>query len=189
MAKNKVKFGLKNVVVWPIAEASAQKVTFGEKIVVPGAVELSLKANGDNNNFYADDTVYWSQFSNNGYEGDLEIALIPEEFEINILGLIKDKNGAIVEGSNAKPKNYAMAFEFSGDQTETRHILYNCSSSRPEVISKTKEDKIEVQTDKISINAVPAMDTGYIKAKVTKGQTGYDEFLTTPYKVVPAEGI
>lgn len=188
MAKNKVKFGLKNVHVWPITEATSEKITYGEVIKVPGAVSLSLEASGDSNPFYADDMIYWNQYSNNGYEGELEIALIPEEFEVQILGYLKDKNGAIVESNASKSKNYAMAFEFDGDVTQTRHIFYNCSSSRPDIEGATTEDKIEPQTDTISITTAPASDTGYVKARLEKGQTGYDTFFTTPYQVTPATG-
>ena len=188
MAKNKVKFGLKNVHVWPITEATSEKITYAEVIKVPGAVSLSLEASGDSNPFYADDMIYWNQYSNNGYEGELEIALIPEEFEVQILGYLKDKNGAIVESNSSKAKNYAMAFEFDGDVTQTRHIFYNCSSSRPDIEGATTEDKTEPQTDTISITTAPASDTGYVKARLEKGQTGYDTFFTTPYQVTPATG-
>ena len=179
---NKIQYGLKNVHIWPITEATSTATTYGEVLKIPGAVELSLDAEGDSNPFYADDTIYWNQFSNNGYSGDLEIAKLPEEFEVQILGYTKDKNGAIVETTDAKGKAYALAFEFDGDKTQTRHIFYNCTSSRPSVAGKTTEDKITPQTDKISIVAVPALDTGAIKAKLEKGKTGYEEFFKTPYK-------
>lgn len=182
---NKVKFGLKNVHVWPITKEDSDKVEYGEVINIPGAVELTLDASGDSKEFYADDTIYYSQYANNGYEGSLTIALIPEDFEVKIMDNIKDKNGAIVENKNAKPKNYAMAFEFDGDKNKTRHILYNVNSSRPSVEGKTTEDSNEPTTDTISLKAIPAKDTGYIKAKLAEGQTGYDTFFTAPYKVVP----
>lgn len=188
MAKNKVKFGLKNVHVWSITESTSEKVTYGEVIKVPGAVSLKLEASGDSNPFYADDMIYWNQYSNNGYEGELEIALIPEEFEVQVLGYIKDKNGAIIEANASKAKNYAMAFEFDGDVTQTRHIFYNCSSSRPNIEGATTEDKTEPQTDTINITTAPASDTGYVKARLEKGQTGYDTFFATPYKVAPTTG-
>ena len=188
MAKNKVKVGLKNVHVWPITESTSEKVTYGEVIKVPGAVSLKLEASGDSNPFYADDMIYWNQYSNNGYEGELEIALIPEEFEVQVLGYIKDKNGAIIEANASKAKNYAMAFEFDGDVTQTRHIFYNCSSSRPNIEGATTEDKTEPQTDTINITTAPAADTGYVKARLEKGQTGYDTFFATPYKVAPTTG-
>lgn len=180
--KNKIKFGLKNVHIFPITDATSSKVTYGSVIKIEGAVSLSLKAEGSSNPFYADDVVYFNQFSNNGYSGELEIALIPEEFETQILGMTKDQNGAIIESTNDKAKNYALAFEFDGDKTQTRHIFYNCSSSRPDIEGATKSDKTDPKTDKISIEAMPALDTGDVKAKITKGSTGYDTFFTDVYK-------
>lgn len=186
---NKVKFGLKNVNVFPITEDTSSEITYGSVIPVPGAVSLSIKANGDSNEFYADDTVYWSEYSNNGYDGDLEIALIPEEFEINILGYTKDTNGAIVEANTTKSKSFAMAFEIDGDVTQTRHILYKCSASRPDVEAETKKEKTEPKTDKLSLKAMATLKDGLIKAKLEKGKTGYDTFMTTPYVVVPVVGV
>lgn len=182
---NKVKFGLKNVHVFPITDDKESGVVFGEVIKVPGAVNLSLDAEGDSNEFYADDVIYWSEFSNNGYSGDLEIALIPEDFEVKILGSMKDKNGAIVEKADAKSVPYALAFEFDGDKNKTRHIFYHVTSSRPSVEGQTKEDKTDPTTDKISLKAIPATDTKIVKAKINEGATGYDDFFTKPYVVVP----
>ena len=181
--ENKVKYGLKNVHVWPIKTESETETTYGEVIKIPGAVAISLKAKGENSPFYADDIVYFSEYSNDGYEGDLEIALVPEAFETGILGMTKDKNGAIVESKDAKPKKYAMAFEFDGDATQTRHILYNCISSRTDIDGKTTEGKRDPQTEKISIAAMPRMDNGNVKAKLAKGKDGYDTFFNAPYTV------
>ena len=97
--------------------------------------------------------------------------------------MTKDKNGAIVESKDAKPKKYAMAFEFNGDATQTRHILYNCISSRTDIDGKTTEGKRDPQTEKISIAAMPRMDNGNVKAKLVKGKDGYDTFFNAPYTV------
>lgn len=178
---NKVKFGLKNVVVFPITEDTAERLTYGSAIKISGAVSLSIKASGDSNEFYADDTIYFSEFSNNGYEGDLEVALIPEDFEIGILGYAKDKNGAISESTAIKAKNYALAFEIDGDSKKTRHLLYKCNSSRPDLEGETKKEKTEPKTDKLSIKAMPTLKDGLIKIKIEQGKTGYDTFFDAPY--------
>lgn len=183
---NKVKFGLKNVHVFPITTDSADEVVFGDVIKVPGAVTLGLDAEGDANEFYADDMVYWAEYSNNGYSGDLEIALIPEEFEVKILGNTRDANGAIVESADDKSVPYALAFEFDGDDKKTRHILYHVTSSRPSIQGQTKEAQTTPTTDTLSMKAIAATDTRQIKARLTEGSTGYDTFFTAPYKVVPA---
>ncbi|WP_425539445.1 major tail protein [Microaceticoccus formicicus] len=184
---NKIKYGLKNVTVWPIETEIDGVTTYATTpIKVPGAVNLSISAEGSNDPFYADDIIYFSAFANNGYSGDLEIALVPEEFETGILGYTKDKNGAIIEKIDAKAKNFAMAFEFKGDVNATRHLLYKVAVSRPDLASHTKEDKIAPVTDKLQITAT-ANAEGNIKTKLTKGQEGYDTFLSTVYKEVTEE--
>lgn len=190
MSKNKVKFGLKNVNVFPITEATSELVTYSEPIKMKGAVNLSLSPRGEESPFYADDITYYNQFGNDGYEGDFELALVPDEFLQEILGQTVDKNGVVVESVKDKGKSFAMTFEIDGDVNESRVILYNCSASRPETEASTTEGgKKEPQTDKLSFVASASMDTGIIKAKVEKGSTAYDEFLDTVYKVVPSPEV
>lgn len=45
-----------------------------------------------------------------------------------------------------------------------RHVLYNCSASRPSIESETKEDTIEPGTETLSITADPRSD-GLVKAR------------------------
>ena len=49
---DKVKFGIKNVHIFPISSWSLGVPTYGAAIAVPGAVSLSLDAQGDINKFY-----------------------------------------------------------------------------------------------------------------------------------------
>ena len=85
MSKNKVKFNLKNV-HYALLTLSAQNVpSYGKPVPVPGAVSLSLDANGEPENFYADGIVYYVINNNMGYDGDLELAMIPESFRTDVL--------------------------------------------------------------------------------------------------------
>ncbi len=180
---NKVKFGLKNVYYAKVTFDDDLTPTFATPVRIPGAVNLSLDAEGEAENFYADDSIYVVLAANNGYSGDLEIALIPESFLTDILHEEKDTNGVLVEQSDIEVEHFALLFEFSGDQHKTRHVLYNCTCSRPTIESATTEDKKEPQTDKLSLTALP-LASGYVKAKtsLTTDTTVYDSWFSAVYE-------
>ena len=134
-------------------------------MAIPGAVSLSLNAEGDSSPFYADGIVYFRSTSNNGYSGDLEIALIPEWFRTDILQEEKDANGVLIERSDTTESVYfALLFEFDGDVKSIRHVLYNCTASRPAIESKTKESGIEPGTETLTLTADPRED-GLVKCR------------------------
>lgn len=164
MDKNKVKFNLKNVHYAPVTFNASGVPTFQTPIAIPGAVSISLDINGDAENFYADGIVYYVIGNNAGYEGDLEIAMIPESFRVNQLGETQDGNNVLVERSDAELKPFALLFEFDGDKKHIRHVLYNCTASRPKIEGKTNEATKTVQTETLSIKAAPLPD-GVVKAK------------------------
>ncbi len=177
---NKVKFGLKNVHYAVVTEAGGV-ATYGAPIHVPGAVNLTLDAAGESVQFYADDSAYYEENTNNGYEGSLEMALIPDAFRVDVLGDELDANGVLVENADAKPKKFAMMFEFDGDAKKTRHVLYSVLPTRPSVAGATKAGTKTPQTETMNIAARPAIDTKDVKAKVKQGDAAYDDFYTAVY--------
>ena len=166
---NKVKYGLKNVYAAKLTETVSDGVTtysYATPQAIPGAVNLSLDAEGESNPFYADNIVYFRSSTNQGYSGDLEIAIVPEWFRTTILQETKDENNVLVENSaNSAPVHFALMFEFEGDEKAIRHVLYNCSvSARPSVASQTKEAGVDPVTETLSISADPRGD-GLVKAR------------------------
>ena len=166
---NKVKYGLKNVYAAKLTKTLSNGVytyTYDTPKMIPGAVNMSLDAEGESNPFYADNIVYFRSTTNNGYSGDLEIALIPEWFREEILQEALDDNGVFVEKSDTgEPAYFALLFQFEGDQKAIRHVLYNCSvSARPSVASQTKESGITPVTETLALSADPRED-GLVKAR------------------------
>jgi len=77
LKKNKVKFGLNKVYWAKITAWSEDGVpTFAKPVRLLGAVSLSIDANGENEGFYADNTVYYIINNNAGYTGSLEHLLL-----------------------------------------------------------------------------------------------------------------
>lgn len=152
---DKVKFGIKNVHVFPIVSVTAGVPTYGDVIDVPGAVSFSMSAQGDINKFYADNIVYYQSSANNGYEGDLTLALIPEAFYEKIFGQTPDANGVMTENAAVEAKAFAMTFEEDGDQTGTKFVLYNCTATRPTKELQTIEDSKTPVTQTLTVSAVP----------------------------------
>ena len=187
MAKNKVKYNLKNVHAAKLTIGENGSYSYAVPQAIPGAVSLSMDAEGETTPFHADGIVYFRSNTNNGYSGDLEIALIPEWFRTDILLEEKDSNGVLVEKSTiTEMPKFALLFEFDGDVHGIRHVLYNCSASRPSIASETKEDTIEPVTETLSLTADPRAD-GLVKARTgdTTTEETYNNWYQSVY--VPAE--
>lgn len=184
---NKIKYGIKNVVFFPATIAANNSATYGDAIPVPGAVSLSMDAQGDSAPFYADNIAYYTSVANNGYSGDLELAMIPEAVLTGIFGFVADTNGVLYEPVNAPVVHFAMAFQFEGDAHAKRHVLYNCTATRPAVASTTKAESIEPQTETITVTATSIFNTSLqeeiVKASCTPSEsTQYNDWLTTVYQ-------
>ena len=181
--KNKVKFNICNVHYAPITKAEDGSVTFEIPVAMPGAVSISLDPTGEPESFYADGVEYYVINNNQGYDGDLELAMIPESFRTDILKEEQDANKVLVENSNSETGSFALLFEFDGDVRKIRHVLYNCSASRPSIESKTNEDEKEVQTETLTVKARP-LASGYVKAKTGDSTTEavYNDWYKSVYQ-------
>lgn len=178
--KNKIEYGLSNVYYAVIEgyDIDAKKYIYSTPVPIPGAVTVSFSASGDSNPFYADNIVYHNVQTNAGYEGDLEIALIPDSFRIDILGE-KEIDGMLVESADATGKEFALMFQFEGDVSGKRHVMYRCSSSRPDVASQTKEESTTPNTNTLTITCMARENDHHIKSSLLeiKNKTRYDNWF------------
>lgn len=191
---NKVKFGLKNIYYAKYTEDETGAGTYAPPKRMLGGVSLSMQAQGDSTEFYADDILFYATAANQGYQGDLEMAMIHDDFREDILGEeVDEETGVRYENANVEPAKFALLFEFSGDVNATRHILYMCTATRPNVSGSTTTKSKEPQTETLTVTAAPRSD-GYVKASTTdktKAETynnWYKSVLLPPSgEVAPSE--
>lgn len=166
-APNKVQYGLRNVHYAPYEELDGE-ITYDAPIAIPGAVSLTLTPRGELAEFYADNMIYYSAAANDGYDGTLSIATIPEQFAIDALGEEKDEDdGVLTEKSDARQKDFALMFEFEGDVKATRHVLYRCSANRPTITGETTTNTKEPQPNELTfISSARPVDFA-VKTKTT----------------------
>lgn len=182
MSANKVKYGLKNVHYALVTEtvatdgSGAITTSYGSLKALAGAVSISLASSASKTVFRADNSDYYVSYGEGGYEGDLEVARVNEDFLKDVLGVLEDDDKILVEASSAfKTTNYfALVFEFDGDQRETKHCLYKCSASRPNIASQTTGEggSTDPQTETLTITAVPRADSDkYIHLQTQESTT------------------
>lgn len=184
---NKVKFGLKNV-YYAVATINATTgvATYDTPVAIPGAVNLSLAAQSGADPFRADNCDYYTGGTNGGYEGDLELALIPDSFREDVLGEILDGSGTYVEADGVECAPFALLFEFSGDAHKTRHVLYNCTATRPDVASQTTErsgntpvtETLSISTGTVYSSAL-AKDIVKARTYADTGSTVYEGWFSS----------
>lgn len=189
---NKVHFGLKNVKYAVLtetvdAQTGAVTTTYGTPKAINGAVNLNLEAQGSQENFYADDGVYYIISNSNSYNGDLEVASIPASFYTDIFGDVVDDDGALVEVKETTTKYFALLGETTGDVGGHAIVLYKCSATRPAIGGSTKQESTEVQTQTMSITAIPRADEieingeakHILQASCGKDDTAFANWFTT----------
>lgn len=181
---NKIKFGIRNAYYAKATPTTGGALSYSAPVAMPGAVALNLDQVGENEPFYADDVVYFQSQSNNGYSGTFELALIPESFRTDILGEITENDGVIVEKADVQPAEFALLFEFQGDDKATRHALFRCQASRPSVTGNTKQANITPDTETLNITVMPRISDQVVKAKCPySASTAYSAWFTSVYSV------
>lgn len=184
MEKNKVLYGIEKVHIAPLKEVDGV-ITYEKPFAMPGATGFSPEPQGETTKFFADNTVFFIANSNQGYEGELVLAITPEEFLTKILGQTKDANGAVIENADDKQARFALMFEGKGDAMGRRWVYWDCSASRPSRENNTKEESIEVGTESIPITISPRSTDRAVKCYIEPNEDNqaiYDTFFTNVYE-------
>ena len=177
---NKVIFGFSDLYIGTYSVSDQGVVTMGTPYHQAGAVGFSPEENTDKEDFFADNTAYYTSYSSGTYEGDLEVAKFDDAFKKQFLGYVELDDGGLaqIKGAN-KPKIYIM-FEVQGDAHARRVIFYNGTmGSIVREYSTLEENKTPV-TESINMTLVGDNATGITKVTYNRGDTGYSTLFTNP---------
>ena len=169
----KVSYGISKGYIAIITEDSQGNISYGSPIAVAGLISLNTDPqSADPTIFYADNIEYYkSPAQNQGYEGDLVVALANADFLKNVLGQTQDSDGVLYENSNDTQKRFAFGFQAEGDDKNRRFWFYDCTATRPSREHNTKEDSVEPGTDTIPITMKPRTSDGMVKCVIEENAT------------------
>lgn len=189
MAK-KVEYGFRNVYYAVVTETD-NAITYGtpKSFLSQGAggISVSLAPSGDENTMYADDVVWFEENTNNGYEGDLVMTNVSDDFKKEVMGYTQDSNGALIENADATFEKFALGFEVQGNDNPTRTWYYYCSVARPTEEHQTKEASTTPAQKTLSLKARPRTTDKAVKVslkKATASETAYNSFFSAVYERV-----
>lgn len=171
---NKVRFTIDNVHYAKLTTSvvnGVESYSYGTPVHVPGTSNLDLTAEGDISRWPADGIDYWVSENNNGYSGDWENAIFPDQMLKDIWGLIEQSTDkTLLETADAETNEFALLFRLRGDKYRRLVVLYRCVAGRPNIGSSGSSGRNEPQPQSISINAMPRGD-GRIRCCTTPDTT------------------
>ncbi len=180
--KNKMHFKLKKVFYAPATvNEDTGIVTYAAPKRIHRSVSATFNPKGELIKVFADAQEIIVGRENAGYDGELEMLRIPEDFETDCLSATKNADGTITENISDASKPFALLFEFEGDAKAIRHCLFLCYANKPGIEGGNSESKTPTN-EKISIVSRPRPD-GTIKTKT--GDETTTEVYENWYNAVP----
>ncbi len=184
--------GMTDAAMGASTEVAAGTTGWGTPIHIPGVVNFSSTPEGGDSTFYADNIKYFVRQTNNGYTGELEMALFPDEIIAQMLGWEIDANGMLVENAEGVAKEFALMGQIQGDAKNRRFVYYRCTASRPSQASSTATESVDPATETLGLTMLPLEHNG---KKIVKGvielsetnQAIYDAFFDAV--TLPGAGV
>lgn len=177
---NKVEFGISELHVGTYTVADDGTVTMGSPYHQKGAVSFGPEEQSEQNNFYADNIIFWSGYSGGSFEGDLEVAKFSDDFKKKFLGYKALTTGGLAVVKGAKKPNVYIAFQVEGDEESRRAILYNCALGAITREYNTIEESKEPATETLAITCMGDPESGVTLASFTADDAEYELLFTNP---------
>lgn len=162
---NGIQYGLEDVAY----RVENDDGTYGPEKVIDWPVNLTLDPQSQLLKFYANDSVAASIETDDGFSGSLEATYFPDDFLVDVLGQVRDSNGAILQGGGEKSKYFALRFKFKGDKYDKKRWACKCKATAPTGAHTTTEgSSINADHETINLTAIAKTFTEGTGATATK---------------------
>lgn len=180
----RIRYGIKNAHYAGATDNGSGALTYDTPTAIPGAKSVSLDAQGDAVDEYADNINWWHGDTNNGYTGSIEFEDTDQAdaFLEDVLGWEKDPvTGVVIEKASDVAKEFALGwqFELNGTADTGKRIwMYRVKASRPSIAGQTKEGNITVATNTVNITCLPRLSDDAVKRSCTSSDSVYANWFT-----------
>ncbi len=177
------RVGVSNLCYAIVKQDDDAKLVYEELKKIAGTIELNVSNSGDTSTLYADNGAFESANALGDIKVDITISELPVADYCTLIGH-KIVNGIVVNHVDDVPPDVALGFErVNSKGKRTRTWLLKGSFSEPDDKNKTKEEKVNFNTESISGTFKVCQKNGYWKVFVTEGTEGiatnvFDSFLS-----------
>ena len=180
----RIRYGIKNVHYAVATAGQDESLTYATPVAIPGAKSISLDAQGESVDEYADNVTWWHGDVNNGYSGTLEFedTAASETFINTVLSHTKDSTtGVVTEKASDQQKEFALGFEFTldgGTETGKRIWMLRCKISRPQISGSTKEANVAAQTQSVNLTCIARAEDEKVKTSAVSTDSAYSTWFS-----------
>lgn len=178
MIKRKVVKGIGKAYVAILLTDENGVATYDDAIYMPGLRQISVNANEETAEMYAEDTVWESENALGAIDVTIDFASIETSTYAKILGKKLAAEGGVIDSADDDPPYIAIMVEkhLSGGVTEYLQ-LFKGKLKIPQETARTKEGTTEYQTVSLSGRFMPLSN----KMWKYNNRTGDDGFEATTW--------
>ncbi|WP_040328593.1 major tail protein [Clostridium ihumii] len=182
--------GLRNFRYVKLTKDSKDELEYATEVKqLVGAKSIKIAPKVDSAELYGDDQLLETASSLGAIEVEIDVAELTLEERADWLGY-KIENGVLIENKDATPAEIAFGFEApkskSANEGEAfRMVWLTKGKAEPlEEEGKTKEDKLEFQTQKVKLKFMPRINDGVYKITADtdlKGAPKQEQFFKVDF--------
>ncbi len=176
------KVGIEKLYYALLTKDDAESLTYGTPKYLAGVREINIKPATSTEKLYAENKIWEQETVLSEIQVDIDIADLTNDDLSILVGHKKASQGGIIGNESDNAPYVALLVKANKTNKQARYLcLYKGKFTLPEDSAKTKEDKTEYQTPKISGIFQPTIKDGNWKYQVDTDDEDCPEDIDTSF--------